>query len=183
MKWVDDFSFEMPDYISTRYYLPLIVNQQTTTFSANITRYVPFFVHKTATFDRISIQTGAAFNGTATVRLGIFNNSAGAPNTVLLDAGTVSCTAASTNFEITINQELTRGWYWLAANCQTAATNNSFQAIASTHYVGTPMGVSTVAVNALTPYATQSVNVSTGFATASSTISTSSCYLIHLRKS
>jgi hypothetical protein len=60
------------------------------------------------------------------VRLGIYNNSAGAPSTVVLDAGTVSATAASTFYQITIDQQLDQGWYWLAANTQTAAATNNY---------------------------------------------------------
>jgi hypothetical protein len=45
---------------------------------------------------------------------------------VLLDAGQVSCTAATTTYEITINQTLSEGWYWLAWNAQDVATTNNF---------------------------------------------------------
>jgi hypothetical protein len=54
------------------------------------------------------------------------NNTNGNPSTVAFDAGTVSCTAASTFYEITISETLAEGWYWLAVNTQTAATTNHF---------------------------------------------------------
>ena len=92
----------------------------------NQTRYTPFYVPETATYDRIAIRTASTFSGTAVARLGIYNDSAGKPTTVVLDAGTVSCTAASTSYIITIAQSLTQGWYWIAANTQTAATTNVF---------------------------------------------------------
>jgi hypothetical protein len=85
------------------------------------------YVSGSTTFDRIACRTGAGFSGTAAVRLGIYANSNGKPTTVVLDAGTVSCTAASTTYEITINQTLAEGWYWLAFNSQTNATTNNFQ--------------------------------------------------------
>lgn len=72
------------------------------------------------TFDRISLRSGTTFSGTATVRLGIYNASTttGKPTTVYLDAGTVSVTAASTTYEITINSTPPAGYYYLAFNCQ-----------------------------------------------------------------
>ena len=76
--------------------------------------YTPIYVGSTTTFDRLAIRTGSTFVGTATVRIGIYNDSNGQPSTVVLDAGTVSCTAATTIYEITINQSLTPGFYWLA---------------------------------------------------------------------
>jgi hypothetical protein len=48
------------------------------------------------------------------------------PTTVVLNAGTVSCTASGVNYSVTISQSLTQGWYWIAVNTQTAATTNQF---------------------------------------------------------
>ena len=83
------------------------------------TCFTPIYV-PACTVDRIAIttQTVAAL-ANKTCRLGIYNNTNGAPSTVLLDAGTVSATASNTVYEITISQALTAGWYWLAANMQT----------------------------------------------------------------
>jgi hypothetical protein len=58
--------------------------------------------------------------------MAIYNNSGGKPSTVLLDAGNISTTTASASYEITINQTLTAGLYWLAINTSTAPTTNSF---------------------------------------------------------
>jgi hypothetical protein len=90
--------------------------------------YTPFYVFETKTFDRIAVRTQSTFSGTATVRLGIYNNDSttAKPSTVSLDAGTVSCTTASTTYEITISKTLTKGWYWLAMCTQGAATTNAF---------------------------------------------------------
>lgn len=104
-----------------------------TALTANRTYYVPFYVNKTTTFDRIACVTTSAFSGTATVRLGIYNHDgANKPSTVLLDAGTVSATAASTAYTITISQSLSAGTYWLAMNTQTTATTNTFFVTSST---------------------------------------------------
>ena len=82
------------------------------------TYYLPVFL-PTASYDRISIRTGD-YAGTATVRLGLYNASAttGLPTTVVFDAGTVSPTAIDTNYEITISQSLSAGYYYMAFNLQ-----------------------------------------------------------------
>jgi hypothetical protein len=60
--------------------------------------------------------------------MGIYNNnsSTGKPNTVLLDAGTVSATAANAYYEITISQSLSAGNYWIAFNQQSASGTGNF---------------------------------------------------------
>jgi hypothetical protein len=88
--------------------------------------YTPIFVPSTTTFDRLAIRTATTFVGTSSVRLGIFNDTDGLPSTVVLDAGTVSCTTNGTNFEITISQSLTPGFYWLAFVQQSAATTSDY---------------------------------------------------------
>jgi hypothetical protein len=90
----------------------------------------PIIVDRTLTADRLAISTPGAFSGTATVRLGIYSDTNGQPSSLVLDAGTVSVTAASTIFQITISQSLSAGTYWLAF-CQqgTAPANNSVHGI------------------------------------------------------
>jgi hypothetical protein len=89
------------------------------------TYYTPIIV-STITADRILCTTAATYSGTTTVRLGIYNNDAtlNIPATLLLDAGTVTPTASSTSYEITISQALPAGLYWLAFNMQTAGGGN-----------------------------------------------------------
>lgn len=95
----------------------------------NTTVYTPFMVTQTKTFDRMAIETRAAYVGTGSVRLGIYNNDSatGKPTTVVLDAGTVATTAASTIYQITISQSLSAGAYWLAFNMQTAASTPTYR--------------------------------------------------------
>ena len=94
--------------------------------TVNTTYYTPFFVPETTTYNQISIRAGSTFSGTGTVRLGIYSETQGKPATLVLDAGTVSVTAASTIYSATISQSLTAGMYFLAANSQVAATTNTF---------------------------------------------------------
>jgi hypothetical protein len=116
----------------------------------NQTCYVPFQVNKTNTFDRIAIETGATYVGTGTVRLGIYNNDSatGKPSTVVLDAGTVSTTAASTIYQITISQSLALGNYWIAFNAQLLASTSHYRLITpttanATNYVTSTTGTLT----------------------------------------
>jgi hypothetical protein len=120
-------------------------------------------IEETTTFDRIACYTNSTFSGTGTVRLGIYDNGTGGkPTTVVLDAGTVSCTAASTLYTITINQQLSAGWYWLAFNMQTAATTSSF--IAHNIGVSTPLQQKTANFGLVVQYLQSSVTGT--FATA-----------------
>ena len=170
-------------YVSTRYYGPNCISFNTTTIATNNTRYVPFYVSETATFDRITLTSGSGFTGTSTVRLAIYNNTDAAPSTVVLDAGTISVTAASTNYQITISQSLSKGWYWLAGNTQSSSGVNSFLGISNVQPLHTQL-MGQVSIGQNNPFFNQSVNVSTGFATASSpTLTSSNPYFISLRKS
>lgn len=114
---------------ATYFNSPVIITLAALTITHQRTYYAPIYIDQTTTVDRITIRTANTFAGTATVRLGIYNNDAttGQPSTVLLDAGTVSATAASTNYEITINQTLTTGFYWVAMAQQgTAPTTSTY---------------------------------------------------------
>ena len=73
----------------------------------------------TITFDRIAcnVTIGAA---NALVRLGIYtSNSNGVPSSLVLDAGTADASTSGVK-QITINQQLTAGDYWLSLASQGA---------------------------------------------------------------
>ncbi len=87
----------------------------------------PIFVDQSTTFDRIACRADTGFSGSSTVRLGIYDSDANnQPSTLVLDAGTVAFTGVG-NAEITINQTLDKGVYWLAF-CQqgTAPTTATY---------------------------------------------------------
>jgi hypothetical protein len=82
--------------------------------STNVAYYSPIYVRNTTTFDRIAVCTAGGFSGSASVRLGIYSNGTdGKPNTLILDAGTVTATVLNTIYQITISQTFTEGIYWL----------------------------------------------------------------------
>lgn len=82
--------------------------------AANRLYATPFFVARKMTFDRIAVNvtTGAA----GAMRLGVYNDSAGAPGSLKSDCGTVDTTNVAV-VAVTISLQLTKGWYWLAGVC------------------------------------------------------------------
>jgi hypothetical protein len=87
--------------------------------ATNTTYYFPVYIGS-GTFDRITIISGDSGTGSFPLRLGVYNSSSttGLPSTVLFDAGTVTVSALSTVYEITINQTISRGLYYFAFNAQ-----------------------------------------------------------------
>jgi hypothetical protein len=148
---------------------------------ANTTYYSPMYFPNSTTLDRINIATRNTFSGTATIRMGIYNDNGGVPNTVLLDAGTVSATAASTTYSITISQAVTAGWYWLALNWQTAATTNAFDGFSNSIGVPNPLYPRLLTTGNAQIGFLQSVTVTSGFATAASLSDTGTGFRIAVR--
>ncbi len=172
---VTNIGFTSGDYYTSPYGSFTSVSFTT----ANRTNYMAFYVPASTTFDRIAVRTGNTFSGTGVVRLGIYNNASFKPSTVVLDAGTVSCTAASTTYEITINQTLNEGWYWLAFNPQTVATTNNFSA-----GLNGPIGLISPLTSTLGQLTTYTQTGVTGpFATAGTLTGTINAPLVALRKS
>ena len=114
-------------YQSGFYYRTLLNTIGIVTPAHETTFYTPIFINGSTTFDRIAIRATSGFSGSATVRLGIYADTAGIPSTLILDAGTVNPTLANATFQITINETLATGFYWLAF-CQqgTAPTGSAF---------------------------------------------------------
>jgi hypothetical protein len=132
--------------------------------------YTPIFIDKTTSFDRIAIRT-STFVGTSTVRLGIYNDTNGKPSTVALDAGTVSCTAATTVYEITISQSLAPGIYWLAF-CQqgTAPTTPGYTGNSGSNQGGSGLISGNITVGTQDMLGFYQASVTSAFATATSLV-------------
>ncbi len=81
---------------------------------ANKIYYMPIFVSKKTTFIRIGINVEVGGAGTADLR--IFTQKNGVPDALILSAGTVDTSTPGLK-EIVINQELVRGYYFLAIRC------------------------------------------------------------------
>jgi hypothetical protein len=163
---------ETPKAVSGNYIVPR-KNAGTAAgnFGTGTTYYVPIIVGESSTaFDRISVRTTGAYSGTSGARLGIYNNSGGKPTTVVLDAGLIAGTTASTNYEITINQTLSPGIYWLAVNWQSNGTQ----------YFGIAPSVTTISqINTIASFGSavtynmgwsETVNAASSFTTANTSL-------------
>lgn len=106
---------QMP-HISGRYYCQpdTCGAPSTLAVTANRLYLAPLYVPQTASYDRIAVAVAGAAAGN--VRLGIYGPFTGSWGSLALvtDAGTVSCGSLGTK-TITINQQLTQGWYLTAA--------------------------------------------------------------------
>ena len=165
-------------YLSGQYYRA--PGSQGSTGSAGVVNrvsYSPFYVSYQQTFDRIGMYLGTITSGTFTVRIGIYNDLNSKPDTVLLDAGTVSATTASFQ-EITISQTLSVGWYWLAYTFETIGTGTF-------NYVNYLLSDKLTPTSNTFTYGNQSGYLQTGvsgaFATAAPTGSSSSFLPVVLR--
>lgn len=128
-------------YRSGGYYYGLFMDGNSTlagasAVTANQLYVTPFLVTRTTTFDRILIETTTPATGN--VRMGIYNNSAGRPSSLLLDAGAIAI-ATNSVLQITISQSLTPGLYWLAClfdATPTVRVNGNTSTPLINHYLG-----------------------------------------------
>lgn len=82
---------------------------------------VPFVIGRAAILDRIGTEVTVVGTAGAVVRLGIYHDSGqGYPGSLLLDAGTIDGTSA-TSQAITIAQAIKPGLWWMAGAVQGAA--------------------------------------------------------------
>jgi len=169
---------QLPFGGSGDYYGPTIFGTSNVTPGANITTFIPFFVEVQTTFDRIAAFTVSTWSATRTIRLGVFNDNNGKPDTVNLDAGTASVSTTSTLVPITINLTLDRGWYWLAANVNISST---WLGVTNAQIFSPKIRTTTWIANSENIWR-ESINATGGFATANPTLSGSSAYLVRLRK-
>ena len=176
-------TFTLPVVLSGYYLRSPSTGSQGVTPTVNRTNFNLIYISGTQSFDRLAIRTGGAFSGTASIRLGIYNNDSatGKPSTVVLDAGTVSAIAANTTYQITISQSLNPGFYWLVSNVQSSATNNQLlgsPAAATEPFVNTPW-VSSPGNAYFSGYGENSITGA--FATASSLMTPTSIPITFLR--
>lgn len=90
---------------------------QTTRLTGSVpgSRFIPIFVSKTTTFDRIAIEMTIASGAGTKARLGVYNSNPDTnnPDSLILDAGTVAMDGAIGVKEIEIDLTLQRGYYYL----------------------------------------------------------------------
>lgn len=106
------------------YYLPNSVVTGTTVAlnAVGSARSTPFYIPNRVTLTRLGIGVATAGTATNVLRLGIYsaNPDTGLPKTLLVDAGTIDGTSA-TSQEVTINLTLEPGLYWFIIAAQVAS--------------------------------------------------------------
>jgi hypothetical protein len=97
-------------------------NSGTGTLTNGVCRTVPWLISRAVTLTRIGLEVTTAGEVGSLLRLGIYaDNGSSYPGALILDAGTV--TGAAVGFpELTINQTLGPGIYWMSAATQAAPT-------------------------------------------------------------
>ena len=160
-------------YTTGLYYKGMGGSLTNTVATLSTTWYAPLVITSTKTFDRIAIETLSTFTGSGVVRLGIYNNDSttGKPSTVLLDAGTVATSAASTVYQITISQSLTAGTYWIALNSQTASGTAHYRGVTLNNASSTGYSISTTGVEYLSAGTWSEASITGAFATAGTLVS------------
>lgn len=104
-----------------------VPNQITSTnFVANATNYgviffAPLVIPKELAIDQIGIRSAVA-SATSVLRVGLYNEVNGRPDTLLLDAGTISVATPLGEKTVAASYTFDPGRYWAAAVWQTAQT-------------------------------------------------------------
>jgi hypothetical protein len=111
--------------LSAGYYFTSSPNSATTgTFAAaGQLRLVPFVVPNALTVTSIGLEVTTAGDAGSLVRLGIFADTAGAPSTLLLDAGTVAGDVVQVA-ELACSLALSAGVCWIGAVAQNWTTTS-----------------------------------------------------------
>lgn len=107
------------------YYAADYVARSTGASSNGQMRLAGFVVGASTTFDRIRVEVTSAGSAGSVHRLGIYGSGAdGAPDALVLDAGTVDTTTTGLK-DITISQALPPGIYWIAVVQQGSPTTTA----------------------------------------------------------
>lgn len=93
--------------------------------------YIPIFVSEPTNFIRIAVNVTTLAAG-GTVELRIYEWDDGLPGVLILDAGSVITTNVAV-VEIVINQDLGRGYYFLAYRADAAAAGAILMALRTLH--------------------------------------------------
>lgn len=113
-----------------RYYVPTLTNQTPAAPTVNRLYLTPLTFRRACTLDRLVTWTTGTV-ASSVVRLGLFTDNAGLPDALVFDAGTVSTAAGTGAKEITVNQAVDRGRYWLGFVSQGGASGATNRVAAS----------------------------------------------------
>lgn len=94
----------------------------TATVVNELVYFVPFVLGRTLTLDRMGVEVTSAGETNSVVRLGVYRDKNGLPDSLIVDAGTVAADSTGTKAITAIGQEVEARVLWLAAVAQGAAT-------------------------------------------------------------
>lgn len=92
------------------------------TLGIGVLKLTPFLVPNAVTVDRIGLEVVTAGDVGSVVRLGVYNDTDGVPDTLRFDAGTVPGDAVAAAAQITISQTLDAGICWVGVAVQAVTT-------------------------------------------------------------
>lgn len=125
IRWISGRYYFVPDYTGTG----------AATLTTALLRAVPFIVPNTVTLTKIGAEVTIAGEAGSKYRLGIYSNTDGRPDALLLDAGTIAGDSATVQ-ELTISLTLTPGVYWAAGVTQVVVTTQPTMRVSAS---GTPV--------------------------------------------
>jgi hypothetical protein len=121
------------------------------TVTINLLSFTMLPVPSTTSLDLIGAYAASTYVGSGNLRVGIYSNNNGAPDSLIVDSGSLPVTGTGSNISVdaVISVTLQPGLYWIAAVSQGSPTTNSWRGTAATvnHTEGLPS--SNNAVNAL----------------------------------
>jgi hypothetical protein len=119
------------DYLAGGYYGPLAVGNAGSSAAPAVgtAHLTPIFISQEQAFDRIACWLVTDAAATGRTRLGIYaDNGLGAPGALVVDGGQVATDAGAPAIkEVTIDETLDPGWYWLCAVNQVAVAAATLQ--------------------------------------------------------
>lgn len=143
-------------FVAGAFYRTPVLISSSGTPTTNTSYYTPFYVGATEVFDRIGCTT-ASVTTSGNARLGIYSDTNGAPDALVLDAGTVAFSASNTSYLITISQSLSPGWYWLVLNQQSGSSTWIAASANQTQGLGTQRMASVTSTSVVFAYSQASV--------------------------
>lgn len=113
----------------------------TVTHTADTLFATPIFIPATITYTTLGIEVTTASSGS--VRLGIYTDNGGVPNTLVVDGGATFTSTPAQFRSVTISQVLSPGWYWLASLTSVSPTVRALTQSSGLHLMGFSSGTDT----------------------------------------
>ena len=121
--WFNE-SLPFSDYLAGNYFQPSVYYSAITanTVPANFISYMPFVPRKTHTFTGIAIYNSTTSDSGDKIRMGIYDSTDGAPDSLLVDGGEITLDATAALRVSAISQELIKDTLYYLAFINDAAS-------------------------------------------------------------